>query len=266
MPLRARRRRTRALVAVGVLLALVIGAWGVSLVSYLPRFSVSSIDVEGAQVVQPELIRSYAETVLDDGSFHWLSRSNIFLYPRVEIEKAIPENFPRIESAHISRESFLATVVKITVKERTMYGIWCDEEKRCYEMDETGFIFSETPYTTSTRYVFTGGIPTSSDPIGQSFIKAHLPGLLSLLRLLGQAGYEPRGAAVVSSQDFHVSLASGFMLKVSFGGDANALARNLELVLSSDTLKDKKDQIEYIDLRFGNRVYYKLKGEEEVSS
>ncbi len=211
-------------------------------------------------------VKTYAETVLDDGRLHWISRSNIFFYPKAEVESMIPKRFPRIESAHASRSSLFSTALTIRISERTMYGMWCIEEVQCYEMDETGFIFSETPYATSTRYLFTGGIATSSDPVGQSFVKAHLPGLLTLLRLLGQAGYEPRGASVVSDQDFLVPLARGFMLKASFGGDANALARNLELVLASDVLKGKEDSIEYIDLRFGDRVYYKLKGELETAT
>jgi hypothetical protein len=39
----------------------------------------------------------------------------------------------------------------------------------------------------------------------------------------------------------------------------------LELVLSSDALQGKEGQLEYIDLRFGDRVYYKLRGQEEVT-
>jgi len=41
--------------------------------------------------------------------------------------------------------------------------------------------------------------------------------------------------------------------------------KNLELVLSSDVLKGKTDALEYVDLRFGNRVYYKLKGQKQQS-
>lgn len=176
------------------------------------------------------------------------------------------ERFPRLESVQLARPSLFSTTLTIRVEERTMYGMWCTEDLQCYEMDETGFIFSETPYATSTPYHFSGGIATSTDPVGQSFVKAQLPGLLSLLRLLGQAGHEPRGTSVVGDQDFLIPLASGFTVKASFGSDANALARNLELVLSSDVLKEKRDRIEYIDLRFGNRVYYKLDGEAEATT
>ncbi len=61
-------------------------------------------------------------------------------------------------------------------------------------------------------------------------------------------------------------LGEGFLLKVSYGADAGTLVKNLQLVLQSDVLQGKRDKIEYIDLRFGNRVYYKLKGQPEVST
>lgn len=266
MPLRARRRRLRALIALAILLFSGGAVWTVSLVSYLPRFSIQNISVSGAQKLSPRLIGSYAGTILQDGSYHLLSRSNIFLYPRESIEKGIVDTFARIKSARVSRSSLLATEVKIEVKEREPYALWCSDGVRCFTMDEDGFIFTEMSTATTTQYVFQGGLATSSEPIGQTFIKAHLPGLLTLLRFLGQAGYEPRGAVVGDEQDFSVSLARGFTIRASFGGDVSALTKNLQLVLSSKTLKGKEDQIEYIDLRFGNRVYYKLKGQVESSS
>ena len=44
------------------------------------------------------------------------------------------------------------------------------------------------------------------------------------------------------------------------------MVRNLQLVLSSNPLNGKASDLQYIDLRFGNRVYYKLKGEAEATS
>jgi hypothetical protein len=34
----------------------------------------------------------------------------------------------------------------------------------------------------------------------------------------------------------------------------------LQLVLSSDALTGKESELQYVDLRFGDRVYYKLQG------
>lgn len=314
LSLRARRRRIRALFALVTAILIVAAAYGISSLSYLPQFSVSSVSVIGARHIPPQLIRYYVETILDNGSYHILSRNNIFVYPRAVIEKAVVTFFPRIKSAKVSRASLLATTVTVEVREREPFARWClprlatspsgagaDSLTRCYAMDDGGFIFAEEGGlgTSTTQYVFEGGLPagrqgiaTSTDstpstssgqagppqanPIGQTFVRAHLPGLVSLLQLLGQAGFNPRGASVWSDlaspeasqgdQDFSIPLLEGFVLKASFGQDANTLVKNLELVLSSETLRDRENELEYVDLRFGNRVYYKLRGEGQQST
>ena len=102
---------------------------------------------------------------------------------------------------------------------------------------------------------------------------AHLPGILALLQILSQTGYAATGATVQNAQDFWVPLSigqpasgQGFYIKASFGEDPNSIVNNLQLVLSSDALAGKFDQLEYVDLRFGDRVYYKLRGGAETQT
>ena len=131
------------------------------------------------------------------------------------------------------------------------------------------------------RYVFQGGIGTSAQlsasstsasstspksPIGQTFVGAHMPGIIALLQILGQAGYTPTGATVENAQDFWVPLTQGFYIKASFGEDPENIVNNLKLVLSSDAFAGNADQLEYVDLRFGDRVYYKLQGAAETQT
>ena len=120
-------------------------------------------------------------------------------------------------------------------------------------------------------YIFIGGLPVQTDtahgPIGQIFIPGHLPGLLALLTIVQQqASVTPLRISIDSTQDFSVTFQEGFILKASFGEDAGTLARNLKLVLSSDSLAGKESQIDYVDLRFGNKAYYKMKGDSATSS
>ena len=273
MPLRVRRRRVRVLIALAALILIGSVAYGVSYLSYLPQYNIAEIHVEGAQEIAVEPVKMLAQATLADGAYHFISRSNIFLYPRAAIEDAVKNAFPRIRSAHVSRASLLATALTVQVEERQPFALWCppaQEAAECYVMDEDGFIFATRASTSErTQYVFSGGLPaqaglaSSSSPIGQWFARAHLPGLIALLHSLGQTGFEPAGASIEGRQDFFIPLRDGFYIKASFGQEATTLSKNLELVLSSDTLKGKQGELEYVDLRFGNRVYYKLFSEGE---
>jgi hypothetical protein len=98
------------------------------------------------------------------------------------------------------------------------------------------------------------------------FIPAHLPGLVALLTQFGQSGLTPLGATVQNDTDFSIPLASGYYLKASFGEDAGSLIKNLNLLLVSDALQGKTGQLEYVDLRFGDHLYYKVLSEAQASS
>lgn len=253
----------------------VLSAFGVRALSYLPRFSIDRIEIAGTQDVQPELVRSLVETKLESDSFAFLSPRNIFFYPRGAIEAALQEYVPRIESAQVSRESLLATAISVTVKEREAFARWCTRgftdsggvTLECYAMDTTGFIFA--PATSSVRfatsYVFEGAISDDS-PIGETYLPGRFAGVLTLLERLGQAGISVEKVSLDGEQDFSVALSWGFEIRATFGTDVGLLVKNLELVLASEALRGKEGELEYIDLRFGNRVYYKLKGEKQQSA
>jgi cell division septal protein FtsQ len=264
-----RRRRERALVALVALLFVACGAYGISYVSYLPQLTIAQVHVDGTQVVPDSIISAYADTVLYDGTYHFLSRQNIFNYPKQAIARDLVANFPRIASAAVSRPSLFSRTLDVTVTERQPFGLWCTSgasSEQCYVMDDTGFIYADAASSTG-GYIFSGGIATSTQPIGQTFAPGHVPGLIALFKLLTtQDGLIPTGATVESGQDFAVTLSQGFLLKASYGEDANMLADDLELVLGSDALQGKTNDLEYVDLRFGDRVYYKLKGEDATST
>lgn len=266
-PLRARRRRNKFLVGGLVALVIVGLVYGVHWLSYLPQFSVQTVELRGEKNMPEEIVRTYAESQLFDGTYRFLSRSNIFLYPRRGIESGIVASFPRIQLSRVFRESLLSQTVVVEVVERQPFAQWCGLDAMCYQMDDSGYIFAEASTTSRSMYrepyIFAGGIV--EEPIGKTYIPGHLPGMLSLLRALQQRGhFTPVSVLIDAEQDFSVEFEQSFLLKASFGQNADLLAKNLELVLSSAALSDKLNDIEYIDLRFGNRVYYKLKGGEQV--
>ena len=176
------------------------------------------------------------------------------------------DNFPRIKSASLSRASLFSTVMHVSIEERPSFAQWCVSTSLCYLMDDQAFVFAlaTTSSQTSSRYIFSGETPgaiaSSTSPIAYTYASAHFQGLLALLRYLGQAGFSPGGAHIVDDRDFTVPLEEGFYIKASFGADAFGLAKNLKLILTSDALQGKESSLEYVDLRFGNRVYYKVRG------
>ena len=271
--LRSRRRRLRLIAAVAGLGLVVGAAYGVSYLSYLPQYSVNSIMVAGAREIPERFVRAYIESKLFDGRYQFFSRSNIFLYPQSEIERAVVEYFPGIRSVKISRASLLTTAITATIEERKTFARWCasvgtsaPNDAECYFLSEEGVVFTRSTLSaTVVPYVFRGGILATSSAIGQRYLPGHFASMLALLERLGQAGFPAREVVAEGDQDFSVLISRGFAIRASFGTDINGLVKNLELILSSAPLKGKEDRLEYVDLRFGNRVFYKLRGGEQQS-
>ncbi|RJQ35376.1 hypothetical protein C4568_01000 [Candidatus Parcubacteria bacterium] len=275
--LRSRRRRAR-LIGGGIIFILLLCILGMlSVASHQPKFTVQKFVVAGAKHVKPTDVEEYALEAIHDEKFHFFSPSNIFLYGPRQLGEKIVSEFPRIKETYIKKESLFSTTVHIDITERKPFAKWCRgsrieqtesflTSRECFVFDDTGLVFARTSGAeeAATAYVFSGVIASSTagtSPIGHVFAPLHMQGILAFLQLLKDNGFKPIGAEVKNSQDFWVPLENSFDIRASFGASAEDLTKNLMLVLASERLKGKEDQIEYIDLRFGNKVYFKLKGE-----
>lgn len=268
-PLRVRKRQARLAGVMATVLVVLMLVGGVSFASYMPRFSVQTVTVSGAKDIEPSMIQAYVDALFASEPRSLLSHRNIFLYPRAQIEQGIENTFPRIRSAAVSRPSVWSTELHVAVIERTPYALWCDGES-CYLMDDGGLIYASADGMTAgevpSHYAFGGGIATGTIPVGQRFVSAHLPGIVQLMDQLGRAGLSPDGATIQNDSDFSVHFVDDSHLLASYGEDPSTLVRNLQIVLSSDALKDKTGKIDYVDLRFGDKVYYRLKGESQSTA
>jgi cell division septal protein FtsQ len=271
-----KRRWKLRMFAAPVLALLVVGAlWGISEASYLPRFTIASVSVEGTKRLPAKLVRSFVETNLYDGTRPIISRTTPFTYHPEQLAAAVEAFFPRVRSAEVVHGVPVADAILVRVEEREPFARWCPSrgqsatsteetsEGACYVLDDGGFIFAPIDAETApqTRYVFTGGITSDRQIIGQRYAGTRLPNIVALVRALEQDGLHPSNVSVGDNTDFSIRLDEGFVIQSSFGQNTRDVARNLEVVLSSEALQGKQEDLEYVDLRFGNRVYYRFRSD-----
>ena len=271
-PLKTRRRRLRAAVTAVISLCLLFSLYIVHTASYLPQFTFQRVSVHGVTTLSAAAIQLFIENKLDENNRGFISGRSIFTFNFAPLEQALLEFSLRIRSADISRDTSLGNGLTITIEERAPYAQWCERtsQERCFLIDERGVVFA--PFSTEATssfgatYIFFGALSTSSQktaspPLGGVFAAGHFPGVLSLLRFLREEGFTPLTVRLEQDQDFLVTLQEGFYVKASFGQQAETIAKNLKLILTANALRGKQSKLEYVDLRFGNRVYYKLQGQ-----
>ena len=266
--LKTRRRRLRVVMFCICLILGVGVVGGLGAASHVEKFAISGVTVTGVHQLDPHSVTEAAARILQETGFHLFSRKNMFLYPKSTIESDLVANFPRIRTVSVARTSLLASAVVVTIHERESFATWCPGEiakashgvsdalQKCFVMDESGFIYAESGDSPKTAYVFSGGLLPGTDVIGQTFLRGRIQETISLLNALAKAGFNPKGLSVDSEKDFSVGLENGPLILASFEMQPAEILRNLQTALEADGVKAKFATLKYIDLRFGNRVYY----------
>ncbi len=272
--LRERKRRYRAVITAAVSVCALLTAYAVHVASYMPRFTFQHVTVTGTATLDPTVMQKFVEGELEKKNRGFISGRNIFIFTFRPLERIITAYNPIAKSAHVTRDTSLGNGIIVDIEERSAYARWCATSGACYKIDESGLVFAPlgpTPTSSlASAYIFGGALSTTTPeslaeaPLGETFAGGHFSGILSLLKGLGQNGHVAYGATLQNEQDFFIPLEEGFYIKASYGENPDMLVKNLNLVLTSDALKDKAADLEYVDLRFGNKVYYKLKGQVAV--
>lgn len=282
----AKRRRRVLYIKVAAIVFVVASFVGVP--AYLlsqPEVTIHQISISGNEIVPTRALEALAWKELKGKYAYVYPRSNSFIFPRSSIEASVLESYKRIKNARVSFDSF--TSIHLQVEERTPFALWCresielvnvseiatsteestsvglDEHTSCYFLDREGFIFSEAPRFTGTVYFVYEGAVNEDDPVGVQFIpEEEFTQLTFLVDALRASDAYAVKLAHTDDGDFELILKEGG--KLIFGGEQSLslVLDNFNTALTSDTFSERSvDEVEYIDLRFGNRVYYKFKEE-----
>ena len=150
--------------------------------------------------------------------------------------------------------------------------VWCGESpalpaESCYDADAEGLIFaahplsvaSSTATSTDNELLVYGPLEAA----GESPIRAHvtyasaLPGALKFIKAMRGLGADIRSVTLRGDEvDLHTEAGTRITYVIGKEGEAAILAAT-----SFPTLKLNDGSIEYIDLRFQNKVYLKRKGQ-----
>ena len=259
------RRRKMRLVLFAILICLLIPIYiGFAWLSYHPKLNIQTIQVQGVNELREETIQFFIESQLDDGVVHLFSTKNELFLNRNALVTGLIDKFPRVKSVKIPFTKFSQKLI-VYLEERTPEFLWCDnneDNEKCYVVDENGYIFASYDIESSNDYII-----LRSKLVSENILRATVTSTknfenLKLVFKLIKNNLELNVASVdIDDSDGYVYLDSGLFVKVDLNFDINNQISNLETILDSNELKNSKESIEYIDLRFNNRVYYKLHGE-----
>jgi cell division septal protein FtsQ len=235
-----------------LLAVIVTGIW------YGTRIEAVTIDeilVSGGETISHDDIKSAAEGVLVGTYFGLVPKRFVYTYPEMPLWEAVAA-VERVKNPRLTREG---TVLKITIEEYLPFALWCHEFEtaECHFIDDAGFAFTRAPILQgSSLYRF---VTLGQEPGKGKIIRS--PEMLSDMITFAEAleadfRFPVLRIELDTVNDAFFILTGGGEIKISLRDAPTALLENLRLVLETPEFKDFSPRAnQYIDLRFGNKVF-----------
>ena len=247
--------------------------------SHLKRLNISDIEITGNKIVNTDAIKATVQEQIGGKYLGLFPKTNILFYPENSIKNALQNKFARLEDINLSIKNDKTLAISLT--ERTAKYTWCGNaptvgvpqsggtsDVGCYFMDENGYIFDEAPYFSGEVYFKFYGETSAATPLGSYYSKQNFQQLLSFKDGLVTFGLKPVALYITYDGEIKFILSGGTAttlgpeIILNNDSDFQKVAENLETALTTEPLqtefKNKYSALQYIDLRFGNKVYYKF--------
>ena len=273
---RKKRLRIRLLLWTGLCIAVLLL---ISQLFRIPQTLITRISFSGNRVIsQGELFKIVEQEL--EGSYLLLApKQSAFLYPKQLIRQKILEQFPRIKNVSIALEGFKRLKIRIT--ERKTNALWCDSQTKdmrktaeCVFVDSDGYAFAPAIESFGSAYI-TYYTPQPQDTMRHSVIEADEFHLLQ--KLTQNLKTLKLTVTSIAIDDSKIEIAVRFRDPLTGSMTASRILfsreesyeesfETLKTILESKEFKENTISLatlEYIDIRFGNKVYYKQRKEEQ---
>ncbi|MEK7109558.1 MAG: hypothetical protein AAB919_03990 [Patescibacteria group bacterium] len=258
--LRKRRRRRRVLLGLLFVFLLFVICGTLVWLSKAPFLRITAVQVVDAHTVASSTILQYAQKEIAGAYAGLFARNNIFLYPRRAIVQVLLKQYPTLRTVDVHAQDFHTVIIKVV--EREPVALWCDTS--CFYMDEQGLVYAPAPTFSAPVYTTYQGPATTTPQSGvrQFITPQQFQSLTALVAAFAQKlPDDPVGlVAVDQNNDTQVYFKKNFLLIFNLKDDGGDVFERFSLALGSEVFKGKMPaDFEYLDLRFGDKLYYKLK-------
>jgi cell division septal protein FtsQ len=247
------------------LLTLLFAAAVVYFLFFSGKLSVVSVEISGTKNISAGDIISEAETQLAGKYLKFLAKNNILLVRDGKIQAALTGRFRLIEDVTVKKK--FPNTLLIDVFERTPTLAVCDPA--CFMLDENGTAYDQVDSNVDAfksqnliELSVQGGLNAA---LGQKnvldkdymhYILSIRPRLKSDLNLDISLDFQTPNPM---AEEADVKTQQGWLIYFNTQIPLDKELQMLGAVLGSQIPSDQQSNLEYIDLRIDNKVYYKLK-------
>lgn len=223
---------------------------------------VKNILVSGNQKIktsdlQSAILNKTSRKLASLGSMQIFSKS-IFLVDKRALATGVLNNFPGIEKINIIKK-FPETLL-VDVQERQATGIYCSSSDKCFFIDDFGVIFEELGNVTAEMFIVRQAVEQKEAFVGENVIAQNIINAISTIEknIRDNFKIEVKEAMITSPIRLDIKTSENWQIffNTEDGGVDEQLAK-LDALLASEIPPEARKNLEYIDLRFKDRAYYK---------
>ncbi len=269
-------------------MAFVFGVW----FTHRPSFFLTTIIIEGTHALPAPEMHRVAEQALHTHLLFLINRNNKFLYPSHEVLTNLKTLYPRIanitlgfDNSHEARivvteyapamlyctslDSFIQTSAPSHVNASSTSGEENMGEKSpatlsdCYFADERGYVFASAPEYAGFPFVAIVAPKENGEkgrvPIGTFALDIEkYKSIQSFIAALETLGFKTHAVELLAEHDVRIKTDKPWDILWTTTKDPLESTKNLKLVLASfDGSKKQEGELNVVDLRFGNKIFYK---------
>lgn len=255
-------------------------------VSHRPEFRITNVELTGGILVTQDDVKSKVIEYLGGSYFYLFPKNNYFWYPDYELESYLKENFKRIDTINIRNKGF--KTLQIVITERKPFAIWCNTVpglgnavsegvmedgsqnfEDCYFIDQNSTIFAPAPQFSGDAYFKYYGLISGATPIGKEYMASStvFREIADFVSRTKEMKIRPQYIVAKEKDDFSLAVSGGGEIYFDIKEPLTKVGDNLEALLKTPEMTPNSSgnlPIQYIDLRYGNKLFYKLKGEQNI--
>jgi len=258
-PYLMKRRTQKSRFLWTIFLMLIILGEVLYLISFPSIFQIKKIKISGNQKVKSQDLENIVRDRIERQILFFSSKS-IFLANLNQIEKETLKIFPQVAETSLKRD--FPDILLFQVEERKPAAVF-SQDKDYFFIDKEGIIFEKIEENSSEMLKIKTIEFFPNLSLGKKIIeKDQLSKILDIESILERnLKIHPTEAWIISAERFNVKIEEGWEIYLNPKESIDWQLTKLGAVLEEEIPPERREDLEYIELRFGNTAPYKYRSE-----
>lgn len=225
-----------------------------------PNFNIQTIEVSGNTFTKTSNIESRVQEIMGEKLFFFLPKTSILLLPRFEIKETLKSENTSIYQIQLNVDGLNHLIIKIEEHEPDLL-VCKTGSSDCYFVNKESEIFLKEPLLHDFDDLQKIYVEEDDFTIGKKvFTEEFIISFVKFVEDLKMLNIKVERTTEDEDGVFYLETENGFDVVINVFDNLSSAADNLKTVFEKDAIDAQaQEQIDYIDLRFGNKVFYRLK-------